>query len=76
MKNEPAGPQPITATREPQSRRPPDRNNDAPLPATLREGVGLATTRERLAARYGVAASLTLRAAEAGGVETVIELPA
>ncbi|MBP9897929.1 MAG: histidine kinase [Gemmatimonadales bacterium] len=66
----------ITATREPQCLRLIVWNDGAPLPATPREGVGLATTRERLAARYGVAASLTLRAAEAGGVETVIELPA
>ena len=66
----------ITATREPQRLRLVVWNDGAPLPATLREGVGLATTRERLAARYGVAASLTLRAEAAGGVETVIELPA
>lgn len=51
-------------------------NDGAELPHTPSEGVGLATTRERLAARYGAAASLTLRAADGGGVETVIEVPA
>lgn len=51
-------------------------NDGAALSAAPREGVGLATTRERLAARYGASASLTLRAAAEGGVETVIEVPA
>lgn len=51
-------------------------NDGTPLSAARDEGVGLATTRERLAARYGAAASMTLRAAAEGGVETVIELPA
>ena len=51
-----------------------------PVPRTALGGQqalhDLDETRERLAARFGVAASLTLRAAEAGGVDTVIELPA
>lgn len=51
-------------------------NDGAALSTTPREGVGLATTRERLAARYGASASLTLRGAAEGGVETVIEVPA
>ena len=51
-------------------------NDGAPLPTSMRQGVGLAMTRERLAARYGDAASLVLRPAAGGGVEAVVEVPA
>lgn len=50
-------------------------NDGVPLAATRRDGVGLMTTRERLVTSYGDAASLTLRAADEGGVETIVELP-
>ena len=49
-------------------------NDGVPLAATRRDGLGLATTRERLATRYGQTANLELRSAD-GGVETVIHLP-
>jgi LytS/YehU family sensor histidine kinase len=51
-------------------------NDGAPLPAVVVEGVGLATTRERLAARFGTAASLVVRTAPGGGTAAVIEVPA
>jgi len=51
-------------------------NDGVPLPATVREGVGLTTTRERLLTRYGTVASLTLRTTLDGGVATVIDVPA
>lgn len=51
-------------------------NDGVPLPAMVREGVGLATTRERLLTRYGTVASLTLRTTVDGGVATVIDVPA
>jgi LytS/YehU family sensor histidine kinase len=50
-------------------------NDGVPLPAVLRHGLGLGMTRERLAARYGSAATFVLRPA-GGGVEAVLELPA
>lgn len=50
-------------------------NDGTSLPTTARQGVGLAMTRERLAARYGTAASFALRQV-AGGVEALLELPA
>lgn len=65
----------ITATRAAGRLRLVVWNDGAALPATPREGVGLATTRERLAARYGAEASMTLRAGAEGGVESIIELP-
>lgn len=49
-------------------------NDGVPLPTNLRHGVGLAMTHERLAARYGGAASLQLRSVD-GGVEAVLDLP-
>ena len=51
-------------------------HDGVPLPATVRESVGLATTRERLLTRYGTVASLTLRTTLDGGVATVIDVPA
>lgn len=51
-------------------------NDGVPLPATPHEGVGLATTRERLTARYGPSATFLLRPASGGGTEAVIEVPA
>lgn len=50
-------------------------NTGMPLATTMRQGVGLAMTRERLAARYGDVASFALRPV-ADGVEATIELPA
>ena len=50
-------------------------NDGAPLPALMRQGVGLGTTRERLTARYGAAATFALRPTP-DGVEAVLELPA
>jgi sensor histidine kinase YesM len=50
-------------------------NDGVPLPRAPRDGLGLATTRERLTTRYGASATLVLRAAEGGGVETVITVP-
>ncbi len=49
-------------------------NDGVPLTAERPERLGLATTRERLATRYGQAANLQLRSAD-GGVEAVIDLP-
>ena len=51
--------------------------DDGPGPATgeRREGVGLANTRERLAALYGSAASLTLSATPGGGARATIRIP-
>jgi sensor histidine kinase YesM len=51
-------------------------NDGLPLSSAMRDGLGLATTRERLSTRYGDAATLVLRSAAGGGVETVIEVPA
>ena len=50
-------------------------NDGNPLPSVVIEGVGLGTTRERLATRYGDGAKLRLAAAANGGVESVIDLP-
>jgi LytS/YehU family sensor histidine kinase len=50
------------------------RDDGAGLAAAWREGVGLANCRERLAARFGGAATLALREA-LPGCETVVELP-
>lgn len=50
-------------------------NDGEALRAGRPDGVGLATTRERLAARYGTTATLHLGAVD-GGVEAVVELPA
>jgi hypothetical protein len=50
-------------------------NDGAPLAAAHSEGLGLKTTRERLGTRYGGSATLLLRSAPGGGVETVVELP-
>jgi hypothetical protein len=50
-------------------------NTGLPIPTSTRQGVGLAMTRERLAARHGDAAAFTLRPASEGGVEAVVELP-
>jgi LytS/YehU family sensor histidine kinase len=44
-------------------------------PAELREGVGLANTRERLATLYGTGGSLTLTATPAGGARATIRIP-
>ncbi|MBL0179392.1 MAG: hypothetical protein IPP98_09750 [Gemmatimonadetes bacterium] len=67
----------ITATREPQCLRLIVWNDGAPPPATPREGVGsrddAGATRRTLRCR-GLADAP--RGSEAGGVETVIELPA
>ena len=49
-------------------------NDGAPLPAVVREGFGLAATRERLSTRFGPDASVQLRSAE-GGVEALVDLP-
>lgn len=49
-------------------------NDGAPLGARVSDGVGLATTRERLATTYRDRASLVLRTAE-GGVEARVSLP-
>ncbi|MDX2262869.1 MAG: histidine kinase [Gemmatimonadales bacterium] len=66
----------ITATRADGRLRLVVWNDGVPLAEVPRSGLGVATTRERLAARHGEAASLLLRPAAGGGVETVIELPA
>lgn len=50
-------------------------NDGTPLASAPRDGVGLTTTRERLVARYGEGATLALRGAAEGGVETVVDLP-
>jgi two-component system, LytTR family, sensor kinase len=50
-------------------------NNGEPLRSDRVDGIGLATTRERLSARFGDRASLRLRAAADGGVEAIVELP-
>lgn len=50
-------------------------NDGEPLRHECADGIGLATTRERLAARYGDRASFRLSAAPDGGVEAVVELP-
>jgi hypothetical protein len=44
-------------------------------PATSKEGGGLGNTRERLTTLYGIEASVTLRAAQGGGSEVVVQLP-
>jgi two-component system LytT family sensor kinase len=51
-------------------------NNGIPLTETRRDGIGLTTTRERLHTRHGSDAMLVLRAADDGGVESLIEMPA
>lgn len=51
-------------------------NNGVPLPASVRDGLGLATTRERLSTRFGSEASLDLRTDPAGGISTLIVVPA
>jgi sensor histidine kinase YesM len=50
-------------------------NDGVPLPVARREGVGLTTTRERLAARYGDTASLDLGPRD-GGVAVTVVVPA
>lgn len=50
-------------------------NDGEPLRDDRDDSIGLATTRERLAARYGDRASFRLGAAADGGVEAVVELP-
>ncbi|MEO5800381.1 MAG: histidine kinase [Gemmatimonadales bacterium] len=50
-------------------------NNGLALSPGATDGVGLATTRERLSTRYGSDATLRLTPSE-GGVEAVIDLPA
>lgn len=50
-------------------------NDGVALRAAPREGVGIATTRERLAARYGGGATFTLEQRD-GGVAAVIRIPA
>jgi LytS/YehU family sensor histidine kinase len=49
-------------------------NDGPPLPETVREGFGLAATRERLHTRYGAGATVRLRSLN-GGVEAAVELP-
>ena len=51
-------------------------NDGEPLRHDHGDRIGLTTTRERLAARYGDQASFRLGAAPEGGVEAVVELPA
>lgn len=51
-------------------------NDGPPLPATMREGIGLSATRERLSTRFGPAARVSVRSAEGGGVETLVDMPA
>lgn len=51
-------------------------NDGLPLAVSPIDGVGMATTRERLSTRYGAAATLRLASAAEGGVEAVVELPA
>jgi LytS/YehU family sensor histidine kinase len=51
-------------------------NDGVPMTDAPSAGVGLATTRERLAARYGPTARLVVRPAVGGGTEAVIEVPA
>lgn len=51
-------------------------NDGVPLSDAPVEGLGLATTRERLAARYGSAATFVLHPATGGGTAAVIEVPA
>ncbi|MGE3527712.1 MAG: sensor histidine kinase, partial [Gemmatimonadales bacterium] len=46
-----------------------------PATAGLREGIGLANTRERLATLYGTRASLTLAASATGGTMAVVRIP-
>jgi two-component system LytT family sensor kinase len=65
----------ITAIREGERVRITMHNNGVPLSTAMRQGVGLAMTRERLAARYGNAASFALRQVP-DGVEALLELPA
>ncbi|TWI45831.1 histidine kinase [Pseudoduganella flava] len=50
-------------------------NDGPPLPASWREGVGLANTRQRLRALYGGAEALTLRNEAAAGVLATLTLP-
>ena len=50
-------------------------NDGEPLRHDHGDRIGLTTTRERLAARYGDQASFRLGAAPEGGVEAVVELP-
>ena len=52
-------------------------DNGRGLPATPpeRSGIGMANTRERLSARYGAAASVSLHPAEGGGTSAEILLP-
>lgn len=66
----------ITATRAGDRVRLEVWNDGTPLAAEARDGIGLATTRERLVTRHGAAASLRLDPAPAGGVVAVVELPA
>jgi two-component system, LytTR family, sensor kinase len=66
----------ITATRRGDRVRLEVWNNGTALRDGVRDGVGLATTRERLATRYGAAASLTLGPTPEGHVAAVVELPA
>jgi sensor histidine kinase YesM len=64
----------ISGTRVPGGVRLAVWNDGEPLPAVLREGVGLATTRERLAAQFGGRAQFALGAMD-GGVGAVLEIP-
>lgn len=74
-------PQPGRGTLRVTSRREPDAveltiwNDGVPLPGAMREGVGLATTRERLAARYDGQATFRL-VPQGGGVAATVRLPA
>ncbi len=65
----------ITAAREREHLRLRVWNDGEPLRGDRGDSIGLATTRERLAARYGERASFRLGAAPEGGVEAVVELP-
>ena len=50
--------------------------DDGPGPAAeSADGFGLGNTRARLATMYGTRASVTLRAADGGGAEAVVEMP-
>jgi LytS/YehU family sensor histidine kinase len=52
-----------------------DNGRGLPGTPTERVGIGMANTRERLAARYGAAAGIMLRPAEGGGTSAEITLP-
>jgi LytS/YehU family sensor histidine kinase len=50
--------------------------DDGPGPdATSGAGVGLGSTRARLTTMYGPSSSVTLRAADGGGAEAIVEMP-